>query len=138
MSNESAQTARDALLDATRDFTEAFNRCDLDGVISHFAEREATYDQFNGEIASGTKAIREALVPQFRGDFGEMKFLEEDAFVDPVERKALIRWRCTLETKRGPASWRGLDILHFDTEGKISSKLTYAKAKQLALVDDVG
>jgi hypothetical protein len=59
-----------------------------------------------------------------------------DAFVDPVERKALIRWRCTLETKRGPASWRGLDILHFDAEGKISSKLTYAKAKQLALVDD--
>lgn len=135
MPNETS-TAREALLEATRDFTEAFNRCDLEAVVSYFAGRDATYDQFNGEVAIGAQAIREALVPQFRGDFGEMKFLEEDAFVDPVEGKALIRWQCTLETKRGPASWRGLDILHFDSAGQISSKLTYAKAKQLALSEE--
>ena len=42
--------------------------------------------------------------------------------------KALIRWQCTLETKRGPAAWRGLDIIHV-VNGRITEKLTYAKAK---------
>ena len=40
----------------------------------------------------------------------------------------MIRWLCTLETKRGPSGWRGLDILHVEN-GRITEKLTYAKAK---------
>ncbi len=130
--------ARDELARATREFTDAFNRNDLDSVLSHFAQHKAVYEQFDGRIADGLEAIRDALVPQFRGDFGEMKFLEEDAFVDPEQRKTLIRWRCTLDTRQGPASWRGLDILHFDADGKIRAKLTYAKAKKLALENDPG
>jgi len=35
---------------------------------------------------------------------------------------------CPLENKKGPAGWRGLDILHVDN-GRITEKLTYAKAK---------
>ena len=111
----------DTLLTATCDFTDAFNRCDLDKVLSYFAKQGAVYEQFDDETATGLDEIREALVPQFRGDFGDMKFLEEDAFIDASQGKALIRWRCTLATRRGPASWRGLDILHFNEKGKISS-----------------
>ena len=120
---------RERLTQLTLDFTQAFNANDLDGVMSYFAEN-AVYDQFNGEPATGIAAIREAFAPQFDGAFGEMRFVEEDLFVDAEAGRALVSWLCTLETKRGPAGWRGLDILHFDDAGKITAKLTYAKANQ--------
>ncbi|MBI2206473.1 MAG: nuclear transport factor 2 family protein [Candidatus Rokubacteria bacterium] len=109
------------------DFTEAFNRDDLDGVMRYLAD-DAVYDEFNGTVNRGKAAIRAAFVPQFRGDYGKLRFHTEDVFVDPVTGRALIRWLCTLDTKRGPAGWRGLDILHFDGD-RITRKLTYAKAK---------
>ena len=109
------------------DFTDAFNRDDLDGVMSFMAD-DAVYDEFNGTVNRGTAAIRAAFVPQFRGDYGKLRFHAEDLFVDAAAGKALIRWLCTLETKKGPAGWRGLDILHVEN-GRITEKLTYAKAK---------
>ena len=108
-------------------FTDAFNREDLDAVMSFMAE-DAVYDEVNGTRHRGQAAIRAAFEPQFRGDYGKLRFLTEDLFVDATAGKALIRWLCTLETKRGPAGWRGLDILHVQ-DGRITEKLTYAKAK---------
>ncbi|HET7341654.1 MAG TPA: nuclear transport factor 2 family protein [Methylomirabilota bacterium] len=108
-------------------FTEAFNANDLDAVMAFMAE-DAVYEEFTGTINRGKAAIRAAFVPQFRGDFGKMRFESEDLFVDAATGKALIRWVCRLETKRGPAGWRGLDILHFE-HGLVKQKLTYAKAK---------
>lgn len=118
---------REKLAELVVQFTEAFNREDLDGVMSFMAE-DAVYDEFNGTLNRGTAAIRAAFEPQFRGDYGKLRFLTEDLFVDAGAGKALIRWRCTLETKRGPAAWRGLDILHVEN-GRITEKLTYAKTK---------
>jgi len=118
---------REKLADLVIRFTEAFNRDDLDGVMSFMAE-DAIYDEFNGTIYRGAAAIRAAFVPQFRGDYGKMRFNTEDLFVDAVAGKGLIRWQCTLETNRGPAAWRGLDIVHVKN-GRITEKLTYAKAK---------
>ena len=118
---------RATLRDLVIRFTEAFNRDDLDGVMSFMAE-DAVYDEFNGTLNRGKAAIREAFVPQFRGDYGKLRFHTEDLFVDAASGKALIRWLCTLDTKRGPAGWRGLDILHFEN-GLIKENLTYAKAK---------
>jgi ketosteroid isomerase-like protein len=108
-------------------FTDAFNRNDLDGVMAFLAE-DAVYEEFTGAITRGREAIRAAFVPQFRGDFGAMRFETEDLFVDPATGKALIRWVCTLETRRGRGGWRGLDILHVQ-DGLVKHKLTYAKAK---------
>lgn len=118
---------REKLAQLVIDFTDAFNRDDLDGVMSFMAD-DAVYDEFNGTVNRGTPAIRAAFVPQFRGDYGKLRFHAEDLFVDAVAGKALIRWSCTLETKRGPAAWRGLDIVHVEN-GRITQKLTYAKAK---------
>jgi ketosteroid isomerase-like protein len=117
------------------DFTEAFNRDDLDGVMSYLAA-DALYDEFDGTANRGHAAIRAAFVPQFRGDFGTLRFETEDLFVDPVAGKALIRWLCTLDTKKGRAGWRGLDILHF-RDGRITEKHTYAKA-QVPLLTPAG
>jgi ketosteroid isomerase-like protein len=108
-------------------FTDAFNANDLDAVMAFMAD-DAVYEEFTGGVNRGKAAIRAAFVPQFRGDFGKMRFETEDLFVEAGTGKALIRWVCRLETKRGPAGWRGLDILHFEN-GLVTQKLTYAKAK---------
>ena len=107
-------------------FTDAFNRDDLDAVMAFLAD-DALYDEFNGRQSRGHAAIREALVPQFRGDYGRIRFHTEDLFVDANAGKALIRWRCVLEKNGKKRSWRGLDILHV-RDGRITEKHTYAKA----------
>jgi len=112
-------------------FTDAFNRDDLDTVMSCFAD-EIVYDEFNGKTSRGKAAVRAAFAPQFAGAFGKIRFATEDLFVDPVSGKALIRWLCTIEGKGRKRGWRGLDILHV-AGGKITEKLTYAKAERLAL-----
>jgi ketosteroid isomerase-like protein len=118
---------RASLEDLVLRFTDAFNRDDLDGVMAFMAD-DAVYEEFTGAITRGRAAIRAAFVPQFRGDFGKMRFETEDLFVDAEAGKALIRWVCRLETRRGPGGWRGLDILHVE-HGLVTRKLTYAKAK---------
>ena len=107
-------------------FTDAFNRDDLDAVMG-FLSDDAIYDEFNGTRSTGRAAIREAFVPQFRGDFGRIRFLTEDLFVDAAAGKALIRWVCALEKDGKKLAWRGLDILHV-RDGRITEKHTYAKA----------
>jgi uncharacterized protein (TIGR02246 family) len=124
---------RATLADLVIRFTECFNANDLEGVLALMTD-DAVYEEFTGTISRGKAAIRAAFVPQFRGDHGEMRFNTEDLFVDAAAGKALIRWQCTLETKRGPAAWRGLDIIHV-ANGRITEKLTYAKAKVPLLGD---
>ena len=109
------------------DFTEAFNRENIDEVMSYFAD-DAIYDEFNAVFHEGKDAIRKAFIPQFRGDYGKMRFHTEDMFLDVPAGKALIRWLLTFEEPGRAAGWRGLDILHF-ADGKLVEKHTYAKAK---------
>ena len=87
---------RATLADLVVRFTECFNANDLEGVMALMAE-DAVYEEFTGTINRGQAAIRAAFVPQFRGDFGTMRFVTEDIFVDAAAGKAMIRWLCTLE-----------------------------------------
>lgn len=132
-SDAAANDAADALTRLTRDFTAAFNRDDLDGVMAYFTD-DALYDQHDGRVSRGKEAIREALVPQFRGDFGRIRFDEEDLFVDPARSRALVSWTCTLERDGRTRAWRGLDILHV-RDGQVIEKHTYAKAERLRLTE---
>ncbi len=116
------------LQDLALRFTDAFNRDDLDSVMSFFAE-DAVYDEFNGRQSRGCAEIRAALLPQFRGAFGRIRFQKEDLFVDASASKVLVRWTCTLERDARSRGWRGLDILHV-RDGRISHKLTYAKTER--------
>ena len=84
---EEAEMERETLAELVIRFTEAFNREDLDGVMSFMAE-DAVYDEFNGTVNRGAAAIRAAFVPQFRGDYGKLRFHTEDLFVDATAGKA--------------------------------------------------
>jgi len=119
---------RDELVTLTADFMDAFNTADLDRMMSFFAD-DGLYDEFNNRVSNGYDAVREAFRPQFEGAFGEMKFIDEDLIVDAETNKVMASWRCTLEVKGEPTSWRGLDAITFNDDGKITHKLTYAKAK---------
>lgn len=121
------EAARAALERMVIDFTEAFNRENIDEVMSYFAD-DAIYDEFNAVRHEGKAAIREAFVPQFRGDYGKMRFHTEDVFLDVEAGKAMIRWLLTFEEPHRAGGWRGLDLLHFK-DGKLVEKHTYAKAR---------
>jgi ketosteroid isomerase-like protein len=115
-------------------FTEAFNREDLEEVLSLMSE-DAVYEQFDGRRSVGKQAIREAFAPQFRGDFGRIRFHIEDLFVDERAGKALVRWRCEIDKAARRRFWRGLDILHV-RDGLVREKHTYAKAERLRLEEE--
>ena len=117
---------RRELRDLTQRFTDAFNGDDLEAVMAFFTA-DAVYDEFNGRRSEGKVAIRAAFVPQFRGDFGKIRFQSEDLFVDESSSKALIRWVCTIEGNGRTRAWHGLDVLHFDGS-LVCEKHTYAKA----------
>ena len=119
---------RESLAETTAAFLAAFNNNDLDGVMAHFAD-DGVYEEFNGAEHKGPDAVRAAFAPQFDGAFGAMKFIDEDLMVDPVAGKVLASWRCTLEVKGQPTSWRGLDAMTFNDDGQVTRKLTYAKTK---------
>jgi ketosteroid isomerase-like protein len=108
-------------------FTEAFNREDIDEVMSYFAE-DAIYDEFNDIRHEGLAAVRKAFEPQFSGAFGRMRFHTEDMFLDVDTGKAMIRWVLTLEEEERAGAYRGLDLLYFE-QGKLVEKHTYCKAK---------
>jgi ketosteroid isomerase-like protein len=133
MSAATIDRERAALADLVLRFTDAFNCDDLDAVMAFFAA-DAIYDEFNGRRSVGKTAIREAFVPQFRGDYGVIRFDTEDLFVAPAPSargpsgKALIRWRCRLEMPAQRRAWRGLDVLHVE-DGLVTEKHTYAKAE---------
>ncbi len=119
---------RDDLQQITADFLGAFNTADLDKTMSFFAA-EGVYEEFNGKMSRGYDEVRAAFAPQFEGTFGEMKFLDEDLIVDAEAGKVMASWTCTLEVKGQPTAWRGLDVITFDDDAKITHKLTYAKTK---------
>lgn len=123
-----ASMTRDDLATITADFLSAFNENNLDRTMSFFAE-DGVYEEFNGNLSTGLDEVRAAFAPQFSGAFGEMKFLDEDLIVDAETRKVMASWTCTLEVKGQPSAWRGLDAMTFNEDGKLTHKLTYAKAK---------
>ena len=119
---------REELATITAEFLDGFNTNDLDRTMSFFAD-DGVYEEFNGTRSQGLAAVRAAFEPQFSGAFGEMKFLDEDLIVDAEARKVMASWTCTLDVKGEPMQWRGLDAMTFDERGKVTHKLTYAKAK---------
>lgn len=138
-------------------FVEAFNRNDLDRVMTFFAE-DAVYRPGNGSEHRGSKAIRLAFEPQFSAAFGTMRFDEHDRVIDEASGKVVIRWICRhdlagakpvtfgLTVQRiavglfvgDQFGWEGLDVFHFNKTGQIVGKFTYANYSRPQLRKDLG
>ncbi|MFC6090083.1 YybH family protein [Saccharothrix lopnurensis] len=127
-------------------FVSAFNdpEPDLDRVMSFFAE-DARYLPGHGPELRGLAAIRAEFAPQFAGRYGAMTFDVYDRVIDESRGRATIRWACRLNLTGehgrraipplrwfarirhgGRVQWHGLDVFHFDPEGRITGKFTYA------------
>lgn len=94
-------TAAAVLAALTATITGGFNRDDLDAAMAFFAD-DAVYDEFDGRRHVGRDAIRAAFVPQFRGDFGRIRFHESAR--RSARRRSSFAER---ETKRS-TGWNGL------------------------------
>lgn len=131
---------------------EAFSQSDVQHALDCFRE-DARYETLSGTVCHGLRAIERELTPQFRGDYGVMRFHLARVIVDESKREAAIAWTCehvldqgqpetragrllqrALRTAFGPrASWDGVDLLRFDEAGLIIDKRTFAKARVLAI-----
>jgi ketosteroid isomerase-like protein len=135
-------------------FTEAFNRNDLDAVMTFFAQ-DAVYEPGDGSSHRGRAAIRKAFEPQFAGAFGAMRFDLEDRVIDEAHRKATYRWICRHDLSGARAmprllrlylrarfgsklGWRGVDVFHLDAAGQIAGKFTYANYDRPQLRRELG
>ena len=108
-------------------FLDAFNRYDLDAVMSYFTD-DAVYEELTGRASRGREAIRKAFAPQFEGKFGPIQFIEDDTFIDAGSGKVMSSWDMTIEKDGVPQVMRGLDLLQFVGD-KIVLKQTYDKTK---------
>jgi len=125
-------------------FADAFNANDLDRVMTFFSD-DAVYEPGDGKTHRGKAEIRAAFEPQFDYALGAMRFDERDMLIDVENRKAAFRWVCRHDISRMKPrglsmallkivarlvygerfGWQGVDIFHFDADGKIKGKFTY-------------
>ena len=117
---------RDQLIQLTNDFVDAFNRMNLDEVVSFFAE-DGIYEDSTGGRHIGHDAIRTAFQPLVGGSRGSIRFDGEDVFVEADTGKVLASWRLNLDKDGEVSIIRGIDILEFEAD-KLKKKMAYMKA----------
>ena len=116
---------RDQLIQLTNDFVDAFNRMNLDDVVSFFAE-DGIYEDSTGGRHIGHDAIRTAFEPLVGGSRGSIRFDGEDVFVETDTGKVLTSWRLNLDKDGEVSVIRGIDILEFEAN-KLKKKMAYMK-----------
>lgn len=122
---------RAELISLTNQFVDAFNRQNLDDVVSFFAE-DAIYEDSRGGAHQGKDAIRAAFTTLVTGGMGKIKFDDEDFFAEVESDKVMASWTLNMEVDGKPVKLRGLDLLHFKGD-KLTRKMAYCKAATPAL-----
>ncbi len=117
---------RDELIQLTNDFVDAFNRMNLNEVVSFFAD-DGIYEDSTGGRHIGHDAIRTAFEPLVGGSRGSIRFEGEDVFVETDTGKVLASWRLNLDKDGEVSVIRGIDILEFEAD-KLKKKMAYMKA----------
>ena len=125
---------REELLTLTDQFVDAFNRMDLDDVVSFFSE-DAVYEDSSGGMHVGHKAIRNAFEPLVGGSRGRIRFDSEDVFTEVETGKVLASWRLNLDKDGDISVIRGIDVLEFQGN-KVVKKLAYMKVDKPHLETD--
>lgn len=117
---------RNHLLKLSTDFTDAFNRQNLDDIMKFFAQT-AIFEDSSGVRHEGKEAIRTAFEPLVEGGLGKIRFDLEDFFAEVDTQKVMISWTLNTDIEGDWKKRRGMDILRFSGD-KIVVKLAYTKA----------
>ncbi|MCH2348194.1 MAG: nuclear transport factor 2 family protein [Pseudomonadales bacterium] len=125
---------RQELLALTDQFVDAFNRMNLDDVVSFFSE-DAVYEDSAGGRHVGHVAIRTAFEPLVGGSRGRIRFDGEDVFAEVETGKVLASWRLNLDKDGDVSVIRGIDVLEFQGN-KLAKKLAYMKVDKPHLEAD--
>ena len=121
--------SRDEIITALREWNQAWENHDLDGVMTLFHE-DVLFDNWTGGKVRGKEALRKAWKPWF-DNHGGFRFIGEETFIDEKEQKVLYRWTLQWPSfEKGhegkPEKRGGVDVIHF-RDGKIVNKFTYSK-----------
>ena len=117
-----------ALLDAIQD---AFNRHDVDGILSYFAEDGEWLmargpDPWEAKRLRGKQAIGDVLRARY-AVIPDMRWVDMVHFIDPGGTRACSEWTVKgTPTDGAPLDWLGCDIWTF-RDGLITRKDTYWK-----------
>ena len=115
-----------------REVLDAFNRHDLDAIMSHFAENcvfEAPRgpDRW-GRRFVGKQEVRRGLAARFEG-IPDVHYGDDDHFA--CGSRGVSEWTITGTTVDGlPIDVRGCDIWTFDADGLITDKDSFWKIRE--------
>ena len=117
---------REELDDLATEFVGAFNRQNLDDLMSYFAP-DAVYEDPYGKKYKTPADIRAQFDVVVNGKLGKISFEAEDRFIDAIAGKVMDSWILRMwiddETKE-ERTMRGLDLLHWDGD-RLIRKITY-------------
>ena len=115
-----------------REVLDAFNRHDLDAIMSYFAE-DAVFEAPRGADAWGRRfvgkaEVRRGLAARFEG-IPDVRYGDDDHFA--CGDRGLSEWTITGTTVDGAAvEVRGCDIWAFDADGMIVRKDSFWKIRE--------
>jgi steroid delta-isomerase-like uncharacterized protein len=122
----------DRRIEVLRDVLDAFNRHDLDAIMSHFAddcvfEAPRGPDRW-GRRFVGKEEVRRGLAARFEG-IPNVHYGDDDHFVSAT--RGVSEWTITGTTVEGvTVDVRGCDIWTFDAAGLITRKDSYWKMRE--------
>jgi ketosteroid isomerase-like protein len=123
----------DRQVEVLREVLEAFNRHDLDAIMSYFAEDAVLEtprgpDPWGGRFV-GKEDVRRGLAARFEG-IPNVHYRDDDHFA--CGRRGLSEWTITGTTVDGVSiEVRGCDIWTFDAAGQILLKNSFWKIRDL-------
>jgi ketosteroid isomerase-like protein len=120
--------------DALRAFLAAFNRHDLDAIMTFFSD-DCTFEMPRGphpfgQRFVGKRDVREGLGLRFKG-IPDVHYGDDRHFISASGDRGASEWLLTGTTPSGERiEVRGCDLFEFDRFGKISRKDSYWKIVQ--------
>jgi ketosteroid isomerase-like protein len=117
-----------------RAFLDAFNRHDLDDIMSYFTE-DCTFDMPKGPNSFGTRyrgkvGVRKGLATRF-GGIPDVHYGADRHFVSKSGDRGVSEWLLTGTTLAGEKiAVRGCDLFEFSEDAKIRVKDSYWKLVQ--------
>ena len=118
--------------DVLRDVLEAFNRHDLDAIMSHFSG-DCVFESPRGSHAwggrfVGVEEVRRGLAQRFEG-IPDVRYVDDDHFV--CGNRGASEWTICGTTIEGTRiEVRGCDLWTFGADGKITRKDSFWKIRE--------